>query len=124
MKINLKKINTSNGTMILLASFSENEIKSAIFEAEKIINYDLTCHISNEKKAKIFNFENEYYKKMEELEVFEEWFYETLEIFANQKKAQIKNWLNCALTQKDARKSIEISNNGDCESWEFEIETI
>ena len=25
-KLNLKKINTSNGTMILLASFSENEI--------------------------------------------------------------------------------------------------
>jgi len=127
MKINLKKINTSNGTMILLASFSENEIKSAIFEAEKIINYDLTCHISNEKKAKIFNFENEYYKKMEELEVFEEfqeWFYTKLETSANQKKAEIKNWLNCALKQKDARKSIEISNNGDCESWEFEIETI
>ena len=113
--------------MILLASFSENEIKSAFFEAEKIIDYDLSCDISNENKAKIFNFENEYYKKMEELEVFEEfqeWFYETLEIFANQKKAEIKNWLNCALKQESASKSIEISSNGDCESWEFEIETI
>jgi hypothetical protein len=63
-------------------------------------------------------------KKMEELEVFEEfqeWFYTKLETSANQKKAEIKNWLNCALKQESASKSIEISNNGDCESWEFLI---
>ena len=127
MKINLKKINTSRGTRKLLVSFPENEIENAFCEAEKIINYDLTCDISNESKAKIFNFEDEYFEKMEESAVFEEfqeWFYETLETSANQKKAEIKNWLNCALKQKDARKSIEISNNGDCEYWEFEIETI
>lgn len=125
MKINLKNINTSRGTSNLLASFPENEIKNAIFDVEKIINYDLNCHISNEKKAKIFNFENEYFEKMEELDIFEkfqEWFYEKLETSANEKKEKIKNWLNCAFKQDNAMKSIEISNNGDCESWELVLE--
>ena len=126
-KIILKKINTSRGSSHLISYFPENEIADAFFEAEKIINYDLNCDISNEKKAKIFNFEDEYFEKMEESAVFEEfqeWFYETLEIFANQKKAKIKNWLNCAFKQENSSKSIEISNNGDCESWEFELKTI